>query len=151
MLSPSGEGDGTVFKLGEVVMILDLHPQGLSVWAIAGQLGIDRKTVRKNLARGLEAPVYGRGLAGFDRPTSLAGTQGARLPGRLHRRHRCTPRAAGRRQPPSSKCASRRRRSTRSGSHFAQFQVVFADESGVTRILPRQPLRQPQISRVAPL
>ena len=40
-------------------MILDLHRQGLSVSAIAGQLGIDRKTVRKYLARGLEAPVYG--------------------------------------------------------------------------------------------
>ena len=48
-----------MIKLGEVVMILDLHRQGLSVSAIAGQLGIDRKTVRKYLARGLEAPVYG--------------------------------------------------------------------------------------------
>ena len=43
----------------EVVMILDLHRQGLSVSAIALQLGIDRKTVRKYLARGLEVPVYG--------------------------------------------------------------------------------------------
>ena len=48
-----------MIKLGEVVMILDLHRQGLSVSAIALQLGIDRKTVRKYLARGLEAPVYG--------------------------------------------------------------------------------------------
>jgi transposase len=48
-----------VIKLGEVVMILDLHRQGLSVSAIALQLGIDRKTVRKYLARGLEVPVYG--------------------------------------------------------------------------------------------
>ena len=46
-----------MIKLGEVVMILDLHRQGLSVSAIALQLGIDRKTVRKYLARGLEAPV----------------------------------------------------------------------------------------------
>ena len=59
MLSPQAGGDGTVIKLGEVVMILDLHRQGLSVSAIALQLGIDRKTVRKYLARGLEAPVYG--------------------------------------------------------------------------------------------
>jgi transposase len=42
-------------------MILDLHRQGLSVSAIALQLGIDRKTVRKYLARGLEVPVYVRG------------------------------------------------------------------------------------------
>ena len=48
-----------MIKLGEVVMILDLHRQGLSVSAIALQLGIDRKTVRKYLARGLETPVYG--------------------------------------------------------------------------------------------
>jgi transposase len=59
MLSPSAGGDGKVIKLGEVVMILDLHRQGLSVSAIALQLGIDRKTVRKYLARGLVAPVYG--------------------------------------------------------------------------------------------
>lgn len=46
-------------KLGDVVMILDLHRQGLSVSAIARELGIDRKTVRKYIARGLEPPVYG--------------------------------------------------------------------------------------------
>jgi transposase len=40
-------------------MILDLHRQGLTVSAIARELGIDRKTVRKCIARGLQAPVYG--------------------------------------------------------------------------------------------
>jgi transposase len=40
-------------------MILDLHRQGLSVSAIARQLDLDRKTVRKYIARGLEPPVYG--------------------------------------------------------------------------------------------
>lgn len=39
-------------------MILDLHRQGLSVTAIAERLGIDRKTVRKYIERGLEPPVY---------------------------------------------------------------------------------------------
>jgi hypothetical protein len=47
-----------VVKLGELVMILDLHRQGLSVSAISRQLGIDRKTVRCYVARGLEPPKY---------------------------------------------------------------------------------------------
>lgn len=46
-------------RLGELVMILELHRQGLSPTAIARQLGIDRKTVRKYIARGLEPPGYG--------------------------------------------------------------------------------------------
>jgi transposase len=40
-------------------MILELHRQGLSVSAIARQLECDRKTVRKYIERGLEAPAYG--------------------------------------------------------------------------------------------
>jgi len=35
-----------VIKLGELIMILELHRQGLSVSAITRQLRIDRKTVR---------------------------------------------------------------------------------------------------------
>ena len=45
--------------LGELVMILELHRQGLKVSAIARQTGLDRKTVRKYIARGLEPPTYG--------------------------------------------------------------------------------------------
>src|SRR4051812_50093368 len=41
------------------MMILDLYRQGLSVSAIARQLGVDRKTVRKYIACGLEPPTYG--------------------------------------------------------------------------------------------
>jgi transposase len=48
-----------VIQLGELVMILDLHRQGLSVSAIARQLERDRKTVRKYIERGLRAPAYG--------------------------------------------------------------------------------------------
>jgi len=48
-----------VIKLGELVMILNLHRQGLTVSAIARQLGVDRKTVRRYIARGLEPPGYG--------------------------------------------------------------------------------------------
>jgi len=39
------QGSGAVIKLGEVVMILDLYRQGLTVSAIAPELGVDRKTV----------------------------------------------------------------------------------------------------------
>ena len=45
--------------LREIVLIHDLKKQGLSVSAIARKTGCDRKTVRKYLALGLEAPVYG--------------------------------------------------------------------------------------------
>jgi len=46
-------------KLGDLMMILDLHRQGLKVAVIARQVGVDRKTVRKYIARGLEIPTYG--------------------------------------------------------------------------------------------
>lgn len=45
--------------LREIVLILDLKRQGLGVSAIARQTGLDRKTMRKYLAQGLEMPVYG--------------------------------------------------------------------------------------------
>ena len=62
MLLPLAGGSGAVIKLGELVMILDLHQQGLSVSAIARQLCVDRKTVRSAIAkrsrpRGLQKPV----------------------------------------------------------------------------------------------
>jgi IstB-like ATP binding protein len=57
LLSLAG-GSGAVIKLGELVMILDLHQKGLSVSAIARQLCVDRKTVRSAIARGLEPPKY---------------------------------------------------------------------------------------------
>ena len=88
-----------MIKLGEVVMILDLHRQGLTVSAIARELGVDRKTVRKCIARGLEPPVYGPrkprrandrsirsvsagagdSLSGSDRPTAVAGASRTRI------------------------------------------------------------------------
>lgn len=45
--------------LREIVTILELKRQGLGVSAIARQTGLDRKTVRKYLERGVEASVYG--------------------------------------------------------------------------------------------
>ena len=45
-------------RLGKLMMFLDLHWQGLSPTAIARQLGIDRKTVRKYIASGMDPPNY---------------------------------------------------------------------------------------------
>ena len=45
-------------KIGELMMILDLHRQGLSVAAIARETGKDAKTIRRYIAHGLEPPVY---------------------------------------------------------------------------------------------
>jgi transposase len=58
-----------VVRLGEIVLIHDLKRQGLSVSAIARQVGLDRKTVRRHLARGLEPPAYGPRAP---RPTLIA-------------------------------------------------------------------------------
>jgi transposase len=57
-------------QLGELMMILELHRQGLSVSAIARRTGRDPKTVRKYIERGVEAPVYGPRSVG--RPSKLA-------------------------------------------------------------------------------
>ena len=48
-----------MIKLRELIVILDLHKEGLSVSAIAERTGLDRKTVRKYIARGVEPPQYG--------------------------------------------------------------------------------------------
>jgi transposase len=42
-------------QLGELMMILELHRQGLSVAAISRRTGRDPKTVRKYIERGIEA------------------------------------------------------------------------------------------------
>lgn len=46
-------------NFGDLIMILDLHRQGLKISMIARQLGIDRKTVRKYLAMDVGIPTYG--------------------------------------------------------------------------------------------
>jgi hypothetical protein len=47
--SAQEKGSGAVVQLGELVMILDLHRQGLTISAIAREVGVDRKTVRDAL------------------------------------------------------------------------------------------------------
>jgi len=48
-----------VQAIREIVLINDLHQQGLSISAIARKVGCDRKTVKKYIERGLEALCYG--------------------------------------------------------------------------------------------
>jgi transposase len=59
MIPPEWREGRSVIDLGGLVMILELHREGLSVSAIARQLEVDRKTVRKYIERGLQAPCYG--------------------------------------------------------------------------------------------
>lgn len=59
-----------MIRLGELMMILELYRQGVSITAIARRTGRDPKTVRKYIERGIEAPAYGPRLAG--RPSKLA-------------------------------------------------------------------------------
>ena len=48
-----------MLKGRDVLMIHDLHRQGLTIQEIARRTGRDRKTVRKYLEAGIETPVYG--------------------------------------------------------------------------------------------
>jgi len=57
-------------QLGQLMMILELHRQGLSVTAIARRTGRDPETVRKYVERGIEVPHYGPRSVG--RPGKLA-------------------------------------------------------------------------------
>ena len=51
--------DNLVQGINEIVLINDLNQQGLSVLAIAQQVGYDRKTVKKYIERSLEARYDG--------------------------------------------------------------------------------------------
>jgi len=68
-----------VLKGRDVLMIHDLHRQGLSIQEIARRTGHDRKTVRKYLKAGLEPPVYGP----RDPRPSILGPYKAYIGGRL--------------------------------------------------------------------
>jgi transposase len=63
-------GEAPMVRLGELMMILELHRQGVSITAIARRTGRDPKTIRKYIERGIEAPAYGPRCAG--RPSKLA-------------------------------------------------------------------------------
>ena len=133
-------------------MIHDLKREGLSLSAIARQSGLDRKTVRKYLDRGLEAPAY---TPRDPRPCLIDPYAGylrervARYPDlsgrRLFREIRDLGYEGGytavtdflRDARPPKRPVFERRFETPPGKQaqvdFAEFAVEFTDEPGVTR------------------
>ena len=154
MLLPLAGGSGAVVKLGELMMILDLHRQGLTVSAIARQLGMDRKTIRRYIARGLEPPTYGprppqqRSTDRFlpylrERLAAYPGLTAVRLWRELRERgyaggYTAVKRTVREIRPEPVK-PFEVRFETPPGAQaqvdLARFEVAFADEPGVTRIV----------------
>ena len=153
-VSPSNGGGEQVVTLGEIVLIHDLKRQGLSVSAIARKVGLDRKTVRRHLARGMEPPAYGPRP---QRPCQLAPYEAY-----LRERIAVWPELTGKRllreirelgysgcysvltdflraaRPPKPRPFERRFETApgRQGQvDFAQFKTAFTDEPGVERVL----------------
>ncbi|MCB8878545.1 IS21 family transposase [Acidisoma silvae] len=143
-----------MIRLGGLMMILDLHRQGVSLSAISRQCGVDRKTVRRYIERGLEPPCYGPRLPRptlldpftaylRERVTAYPGLSGSRLLREL--RHRGY--AGGytavtdylRDIRPPVEAGFEVRFETAPGAQgqvdFAQFQVVFTDEPSTPRIV----------------
>lgn len=139
-------------RLGEIVVIHDLKRQGLSVSAIARQVGLDRKTVRKYLDRGLEAPVYGprmpreRVLAPYEtylraRVTEFPGLSGVRLLREIRDRgyeggYTAVTDYLREARPPRQAAFERRFETPPGGQaqvDFAEFATEFTDEPGVLR------------------
>jgi transposase len=135
-------------------MILDLHRQGLSVSAIARRVGIDRKTVRKYIERGLEPPSYGprqpraRRLEPFEaylrqRVVAYPGLTASRLLREIREHGYGGGYSAVtdflREVRPSPMPAFEVRFETPPGEQaqvdFAQFQVIFTDEPSAPRIV----------------
>jgi transposase len=154
MLLPLAGGSSTVVNLGELMMILELHRQGLTVSAIARQLGIDRKTVRRYIARGLEPPAYGprpprqRSTDPFlpylrERLTAFPGLTAVRLWRELREHgyaggYTAVKRAA-RDIRPAPIAPFEVRFETAPGEQaqvdLARFEIVFTDEPGAKRIV----------------
>src|SRR5512144_1220991 len=136
------------------MMILDLHRQGLSVAAIARETGKDVKTIRRYIAHGLEPPVYG------PRPSQACRLDSYKA--YLQERIAAYPQLSGRRllreiralgydggytavtdflrtvrpaPSPSFEVRFETPPGRQAQVDFAQFQVVFADQPAVTRIV----------------
>ena len=143
-----------MIQLGELIMILDLHRQGLSVSAIARRVGIDRKTARKYIERGLEPPSYGprqpraRRLEPFEaylrqRVAAYPGLTASRLMREIREHGYVGGYSAVtdflREVRPSPVPPFEVRFETPPGEQaqvdFAQFQVIFTDEPSAPRIV----------------
>jgi transposase len=143
-----------VIQLGELVMILEWHRQGMSVSAIARQSGLDRKTVRKYIQRGLEAPAYGPRkprqtvldpFTGYlrERVSAFPGLTGSRLLREIKEHGYAGGYTAVtdflREVRPAPSSPFEVRFETAPGVQaqvdFAQFQVVFTDEPTTPRIV----------------
>jgi transposase len=145
-----------MIQLGDLVVILDLHRQGLSISAIARRTGRDPKTIRKYIARGLEPPAYGPRQAG--RPSKLAPyldylreriaafpeLSAVRLTRELRERvyggaYTAVKRFAAAIRPDNAPKPFEVRFETPAGKQaqvdFARFVTIFTDEPGVTRII----------------
>src|SRR5689334_14594280 len=135
-------------------LTLDLHRQGVTVSGIARSVGLDRKTVRRYIARGLEPPVYGprkprtTQLQQFERYLRERIAAFPQLTGRrLHRELRDLGYTGGytilteflRDIRPAAAPQFEVRFETPPGRQaqvdFAHFRTVFTDEPGVERII----------------
>ena len=143
-----------MIKLGELVMILELNRQGVSVSAIARQLGIDRKTVRVHIAKVLAQPSYKarparpRLINPFlpylrERIASLPALTGRRLLRELKERGyqggytaiTDVLRELRPSRPPLFEVRFETPPGEQAQVDFARFEVEFADEPGVKRIV----------------
>ena len=135
-------------------MILDLHRQGAGITAIARRTGLDRKTVRKVIATGLEPPAYG--------PRQAKATQLEPFERYLRERLVIVPELTGRRlhrelaamgyqggytavtdllreirpiKPPSFEVRFETPPGRQAQVDFAHFRTVFTDEPGIERVV----------------
>ena len=135
-------------------MILDLHRQGAGITAIARHTGLDRKTVHKVIATGLEPPAYG--------PRQAKATQLEPFERYLRERLAIVPELTGRRlhrelaamgyqggytavtdllrairpiRPPSFEVRFETPPGRQAQVDFAHFRTVFTDEPGIERVV----------------
>jgi transposase len=154
MMAPFHAEGPSLVGLGEVVMILELHRQGVSVSAIARQVGLDRKTVHKYIERGLEPPAYGPRPPRASKVTPFSRYLGERLAAfpqltgrRLHRELRDLGYTGGYSiltdllreirpiEPPPFEVRFETPPGRQAQVDFAHFRTVFTDEPGTERIL----------------